>query len=118
LLYDQGFTIHGARNQMQEMGQTHRGLKRNTDASEFDIQAQTTQNGAHLEDEAVSDAEALEAAFAAAMVATAPVKSGVNGGANSGVNGTSTSNFKWQFVRQELNEIRELLNASSQTLQV
>ena len=118
LLYEQGFTIHGARNQMQEMGQMHRGLKRNTDAPEFDTQTQTAQNGAHLEDEAVSDAEALEAAFAAAMVATAAAKVGVNGGANSGANGTSTSNFKWQFVRQELNEIRELLSASSQALQV
>ena len=118
LLYDQGFTIHGARNQMQEMGHVHRGVKRNTDAPEFDIQAKTDQNGKHHEDESISDADALEEAFAAAMAATTPVKAGANGGVNGGANGASSSNFIWQFVRQELNEIRELLSASSQALQV
>ncbi len=107
LLYDQGFTIHGARNQMQEMGQVHRSQKRNTDEPEFEIRAQTAQNGMHGSDEPISDEDALEAAFAAAMAATAPAKSN-----------TTASNFKWQFVRQELNEIRELLSASSQALQV
>ncbi len=106
LLYDQGFTIHGARNQMQEIGQVHRGQKRNTDAPELDVKDHVSNNGLHHEDEAMSDDDALEAAFAAAMAATKPSTSAVS------------SNFKWQFVRQELNEIRELLSASSQALQV
>ncbi len=110
LLYDQGFTIHGARNQMQEMGQVHRVQKRNTDAPELDGQAQVFNNGLQYEDEPISDDDALEAAFAAAMAATTNTTP-----ANSGVN---TSNFKWQFVRQELNEIRELLSATSHALQV
>jgi DNA-binding transcriptional MerR regulator len=106
LLYDQGFTIHGARNQMQEMGHVHRGVKRNADAPEFDVQTHVSSNGLHDEDETISDNEALEAAFAAAMAVTKPAASAVS------------SNFKWQFVRQELNEIRELLSANSQAMQV
>jgi DNA-binding transcriptional MerR regulator len=107
LLYDQGFTIHGARNQMQEMGHAHRGQKRNTDAPELDVQPHVSNNGSHYEDEHISDDDALEAAFAAAMAATSPAKSEAN-----------TSNFKWQFVRQELHEIRELLSTTSHAMQV
>jgi DNA-binding transcriptional MerR regulator len=107
LLYDQGFTIHGARNQMQEMGQAHRGQKRNTDTPELDVQAQVSNTDLHYEDDPISDDDALEAAFAAAMAATTPAKSGVN-----------ASSFKWQFVRQELHEIRELLSTTSHALQV
>ena len=109
LLYDQGFTIHGARNQMQEMGQVHRSQKRNTDAHEFDNQMTASANGLNHGDhgeKAISDDDALEAALAAAMAATKPATSAVG------------SSFKWQFVRQELNEIRELLSANSQALQV
>ena len=116
LLYDQGFTIHGARNQMQEMGHAHRGQKNNTNSPEFEIQTQASQNGLQDTDEPISDDEALEAAFAAAMSATAPIKAGSNG--SNGANSVNDSNYKWQFVRQELHEIRELLSASSQTLQV
>ena len=110
LLYDQGFTIHGARNQMQEMGQAHRGQKRNMDAPELDVQTHVSNNGLQYEDEPISDDDALEAAFAAAMAATAPT--------TSAKSGSNTSNFKWQFVRQELHEIRELLSTTSHALQV
>ena len=113
LLYDQGFTIHGARNQMQEMGQAHRGQKRNTDAPELDVQTHVSNNGLQYEDEPISDDDALEAAFAAAMAATAPTTPTMP--ANSGSN---ASNFKWQLVRQELHEIRELLSTTSHALQV
>jgi DNA-binding transcriptional MerR regulator len=113
LLYDQGFTIHGARNQMQEIGQVHRSQKRHTDATEFDNQTLVSADGlSHVEhaEEAISDDDALEAALAAASAATvAAIKP-----ATSAV----SSNFKWQYVRQELNEIRELLSASSHALQV
>jgi hypothetical protein len=91
---------------MQEMGQVHRVQKRNTDAPELDGQAQVFNNGLQCEDEPISDDDALEAAFAAAMAVTKPATSAVS------------NNFKWQFVRQELNEIRELLSVSSQALQV
>ena len=103
LLYDQGFTIHGARNQMQEMGHAHRGVKANADAPEFQIHANGGMNGAlnGREDSDIDD-DALEAALVAAIEPTS----------------SKNSNFKWQFVRQELNEIRELLSSSSQALQV
>ena len=120
LLYDQGFTIHGARNQMQEIGQVHRSQKRShgADASEAEMhgveQTPVLANSANglnhvLKDKepAISDEEALEAAFAAAMAASKPA-------AGVGKN----SNFKWHMVRQELHEIRELLSASSHALQV
>jgi DNA-binding transcriptional MerR regulator len=105
LLYDQGFTIHGARNQMQEMGHAHRGQKMNPTMPEFEVQA--ARNGFHPEDEFISDEDALEAAFAAVQSVSMPAKSFAN-----------ANNFKWQFVRQELHEIRELLGANSQALQV
>jgi hypothetical protein len=92
---------------MQEMGQAHRGQKRNTDASESDVQTHVSNNGSQYEDEHISDDDALEAAFAAAMAATSPAKSEAN-----------ASNFKWQFVRQELHEIRELLSTTSHAMQV
>ena len=109
LLYDQGFTIHGARNQMQEIGQVHRSQKRHNDATEFDNQTLVSADGlSRVEnaEEAISDDDALEAALAAALAATKPATNAVS------------SNFKWQFVRQELNEIRELLSSGSHALQV
>ena len=113
LLYDQGFTIHGARNQMQEMGQVHRGQKRNTYAPELDVQAPVSSNGLQYADEPISDDDALEAAFAAAMAATAPITP-----TTPAYSGSNASNFKWQLVRQELHEIRELLSVTSHALQV
>ena len=116
LLYEQGFTIHGARNQMQELGQVHRSQKRNTDAPEFETHSQSLKNGMQTEEqvvEAISDEQALEDAIAAALAASTPVKA--NG---HGVTSMHSSSFKWQFVRQELSEIRDLLGASTQALQV
>lgn len=114
LLYDQGFTIHGARNQMQEMGHAHRSQKRSPETSESE--AQVRQNGAQADDElsvGISDEQALEDAFAAALAASTLVKA--NG---HGANEFNGSSYKWQFVRQELSEIRDLLSASTQALQV
>jgi DNA-binding transcriptional MerR regulator len=117
LLYDQGFTIHGARNQMQEIGHVHRGQKHNTDAPEFENQVNVYANdhtnghtngqlngSSHGQDESDFPDEALEASLLAAI---APA------GANA-----KTNNFKWQFVRQELHEIRELLSGPSQIMRV
>jgi DNA-binding transcriptional MerR regulator len=109
LLYDQGFTIHGARNQMQEMGQVHRHQKRSNGADDAELQVQASKNGLTKEP-TISDEQALEDAIAAAMAVSMPTA--VN------KSNSNNSNFKWQFVRQELNEIRELLGSSSQALQV
>jgi DNA-binding transcriptional MerR regulator len=109
LLYDQGFTIHGARNQMQEMGQVHRPQKRSNGADDSELQIQASKNGL-MQEPAFSDEQALEDALAAAMAVSMPTVASQNI--------AHTSNFKWQFVRQELNEIRELLSASAHALQV
>jgi DNA-binding transcriptional MerR regulator len=111
LLYDQGFTIHGARNQMQEMGHAHRGQKRGpggTDLPEFEH----TLSGMAPEDADLRD-DALEAALVAVIADSNHHAS--NGHANGHA---ASNNFKWQFVRQELNEIRELLGAVPQTMRV
>lgn len=109
LLYDQGFTIHGARNQMQEIGQVHRHQRRPHDADDSELQMHAPQNGL-TQEPAVSDEQALEQALAAAMAVSMPTAASQSNG--------HISNFKWQFVRQELNEIRELLSSSSQALQL
>ena len=113
LLYDQGFTIHGARNQMQEMGHAHRGQKHTADAPEFENRTNGQLNGQlngggngggngqDNSDSGIHD-DALEAALLAAITPTS----------------TKSSHFKWQFVRQELHEIRELLGASPQVLRL
>ena len=110
LLYDQGFTIHGARNQMHELGQLHRGQKRGSDVPEFEH----TLSGMAPEDADLRD-DALEAALVAVIADSGLLSS--NTGANGHANGHAASNnFKWQFVRQELNEIRELLGATQQAM--
>ncbi|MEY4584820.1 MAG: hypothetical protein RJB10_1317 [Pseudomonadota bacterium] len=121
LLYDQGFTIHGARNQMQELGQVHRNQKRSADAPEFDVQAQGFKQSAQADEEVIdeiSDEQALEEALAAALAASTPKANGHGLNGVSGANSLNGSSYKWQFVRQELNEIRDLLSASTQALQV
>jgi DNA-binding transcriptional MerR regulator len=109
LLYDQGFTIHGARNQMQEMGQVHRNQKRTIGTNDSEEPMRTSKNGL-TQEPGISDEQALEDAFAAAMAVSMPTA--VN------KSNSNNSNFRWQFVRQELNEIRELLSAGSHALQV
>ncbi len=112
LLYDQGFTIHGARNQMQEMGHAHRGQKIVMDVPEFE----QTLSGMAPEDADLRD-DALEAALVAVIADSA--RQNGNLPANGHAAGqTGSSNFKWQFVRQELKEIRELLGAAPQTMHV
>ena len=107
LLYNQGFTIHGARNQMQEMGQVHRSPKRSNGTDDLVAQVPASSNVLVQEEQAISDEEALEAAFAAAMAASKPAALGA-----------AIGSYKWQFIRQELHEIRELLSSGSQALQV
>jgi DNA-binding transcriptional MerR regulator len=112
LLYDQGFTIHGARNQMHELGHAHRSTKRNGETPEFE----NTLSGMAPEDADLRD-DALEAALVAVIADSS--HRATNSHSNGHTNGhAASSNFKWQFVRQELNEIRELLGAAPQTMRV
>jgi DNA-binding transcriptional MerR regulator len=119
LLYDQGFTIHGARNQMHELGLAHRGQKRGNGAIDMPEFEHT------LSDMAPEDADLRDDALEAALVAVIAdsgrqASNGHNNGQGNGhSNGhAAANNFKWQFVRQELNEIRELLGAVPQTMRV
>jgi hypothetical protein len=96
---------------MQEMGHAHRGQKRGpggTDLPEFEH----TLSGMAPEDADLRD-DALEAALVAVIADSNHHAS--NGHANGHA---ASNNFKWQFVRQELNEIRELLGAVPQTMRV
>jgi DNA-binding transcriptional MerR regulator len=111
LLYDQGFTIHGARNQMQEIGHLHRVQKRSSGAEEGEVAALVSVHNLEQEEQPVNVDDALEAAFAAALAVTTPSVKPV-----AAIE--SNLHFKWQMVRQELHEIRELLSPSSQGLQV
>jgi DNA-binding transcriptional MerR regulator len=118
LLYDQGFTIHGARNQMQEMGQALRGQKRNMVATEPDSLTHAGLNGhsngfsnhngdTHFDSDIHDDA--LEAALVAALESPNNMQEATS-------MATKNNQFKWQFVRQELYEIRELLGVSPQAM--
>ena len=112
LLYDQGFTIHGARNQMHELGHAHRGQKRAADVPEFEH----TLSGMSPEDADLRD-DALEAALVAVIADAGHHATNAHTNGQANVH-TASNNFKWQFVRQELNEIRELLGAVPQTMRV
>lgn len=120
LLYDQGFTIHGARNQMHEMGQALRGQKRNTDASDLDSLTHNGLNGhangfSSANGDANFDADIHDDALEAALVAA--LASPGNTQAASAM-AAKTNHFKWQFVRQELHEIRELLVVSPLAMRI
>ena len=86
LLYDQGFTISGARNKLQELVQAERDQRRHGEADEaISLPALDSQHGA------------LEGATPGSRLAAE-------------VNGESRSSNDWQAVRTELMEIRELLS--------
>ncbi len=92
LLYDQGFTISGARNKLQELGHAHREPKHH---GEIAPNGQTSgylnlQPNGHEPD--IAD-DALEAKLTKAL--SSPVE--------------SVAVYKWQSVRQELFAIRDLL---------
>ena len=90
LLYDQGFTISGARNKMQELLQTERERKRNGEVMLDGVDALDNPEGIEIEDESDSDEFPAEG-YADAL---------------SFVAGDSLN-----LVRRELHEIRELLSA-------
>ena len=93
LLYDQGFTISGARNKLQELAQNARDSRR-ADAIEILVE------GVEATD---IDQEVWEAASANEN-ACEQVVSGLG-------SAESTPASQWQHIRRELIEIRELLSA-------
>jgi DNA-binding transcriptional MerR regulator len=93
LLYDQGFTISGARNKLQEIVQTERDKRRNGEVmleGVEDLGDAVDELGA-LSDAA--DSDATETALSSALL------------------GDGTSRQRLEIVRRELMEIRDLLAA-------
>ena len=84
LLYDQGFTISGARNKMQEILQNERDRRKNGEVLLDGVEVIET-NDADLDDFTESELEAEQAVPASGQ---------------------------WLMVRRELSEIRELLTTS------
>ena len=90
LLYDQGFTISGARNKLQELVQTERDRRR---AGEVPLEGM----------EAIEiDQEAFDAA----------VQDGIEPPAAAEAAARTIDLSQLLYLRRELNEIRELLSAS------
>jgi DNA-binding transcriptional MerR regulator len=85
LLYDQGFTISGARNRLVDMGQLARGALPHNGAAEIDPPP----------DGESDEAEAVNSADEPAMPAALPLP--------------EVSEYTMQQVRQELQSIRDLL---------
>ena len=81
LLYDQGFTISGARNKMQEVLQSERDRKRDGEVMLDGIDVLESFEDSNLDD--FTDSEPVDASV--------------------------ELNFEMQSLRQELHEIRELL---------
>ncbi len=105
LLYDQGFTISGARNKMQEVVQAERDKRR---SGEVMLEGMDPDEGfdgvadSGFDDFADSDAEqafAMTASELASMGST-PSRS------------DSSASDPWRTLRTELNDIRALLSAS------
>ncbi len=93
LLYDEGFTISGARNKLHEIVQTERDKRRN---GEVLLEGVDDLSGAVDELDALSDAPDSEGTEAAISLATL---------------GDGMSRQRLEIVRRELTEIRDLLAA-------
>ena len=93
LLYDEGFTISGARNKLQEIVQSERDKRRN---GEVLLEGVDDLSGAVDELDALSDAPDSEGPETAISLATL---------------GDGMSRQRLEIVRRELTEIRDLLAA-------
>lgn len=89
LLYDQGFTISGARNKMQELLQAERELKRGQGSALSDLSVSAEEVFDDGMDDEFTDANTTESSEETA--------------------GLSMNSPSWGAVRRELLEIRELL---------
>ena len=107
LLYDQGFTISGARNKLQEMVHGHREVKRNGDAGQNTSSANLLESPLNGDGSVNGHTNGNGHAFA--------VDEG-GGAAESTSNLPALSEaqaaYKWHSVRQELFEIRALLGSA------
>ena len=88
LLYDQGFTISGARNKLQELVQAEREKRAGGGAAEEGVEKSDDAHGLNAGREEASGSVALPPAAKSAKVMDAP---------------------SWRTVKQELMEIRSLL---------
>ncbi len=100
LLYDQGFTISGARNRLQELGHAHREQKRSGEMAPHGLtngQINGQFNGQDHGHEEASEDDAPDS------VTTMTLPASVE----------SNASYKWHSVRQELFAIRDLLGVSA-----
>ncbi len=110
LLYDQGFTISGARNKLQEMVHGHREVKRNGDVghnASSAIQADSQLNSNHVGTGHVTANGNSNGNVFGADDATSEESTG-----NISRLSVGQAAYKWQSVRQELFEIRALLGSA------
>jgi DNA-binding transcriptional MerR regulator len=99
LLYDQGFTINGARNKLQEVVHGHREVKRMGDTEHYTLSAPSmSQPNGHGNGHG---ADALEGTSSEESSSHIPVPA------------ERPTAYKWQSVRQELFEIRALLGSAT-----
>jgi DNA-binding transcriptional MerR regulator len=97
LLYDQGFTISGARNKLQEMVHGHREVKRQGNVGQHTPTLDQTDAHADIKGRTFAADEDLSSVESRT---TPPVLT------------EDQVAYKWQFVRQELFEIRALLGSA------
>ena len=112
LLYDQGFTISGARNKLQELAQFERERRRammeSATADRFeqdDADIEDEDHGVHGVETTDIDREVWEAAVHESF----PMASATHAVAADGVSDDGHRQLQWQDLRRELFEIRELL---------
>lgn len=103
LLYDQGFTISGARNKLQEMVHGHREVKRNDDVPRNTSPA--SRQEPHLNGN--SHINGSDQAFATDESASSDESS-----VGTSMTTEGQTAYKWHSVRQELFEIRALLGSA------
>lgn len=107
LLYDQGFTISGARNKLQEMVHGHREVKRNGDVGHNILL--TSQPESQLNGNSGSNGNANGNGHAFVVDEAA---ASVEFSSNMPALSEGQAAYKWQSVRQELFEIRALLGSA------
>ena len=122
LLYDQGFTISGARNKLQELVQTDRDRRRNGLAPEMSglddealLQEETEDFGQALQAAALMVPVRAQAEVPARGALATPAQGEPGADPNSIDEGWSR---RMSQVRRELGEIRDLLSAALERSEV
>ncbi|MEO6291076.1 MAG: MerR family transcriptional regulator [Burkholderiaceae bacterium] len=107
LLYDQGFTISGARNKLQEMVHGHREVKRNGDVGHNTLLASQPESQLNGNSARNGNTNGNGHAFVVDEAAASVELSN-----NIPALSEGQAAYKWQSVRQELFEIRALLGSA------